>query len=82
MATLSLTIPNADVPDAMAAIEQVWKNDAVRLFFGNDQTAYGAATVTARAKALVAAWLVVSTKNYRTQRAQQAVQVGTEPVIT
>jgi hypothetical protein len=82
MASLTVNVPNADVPDALAAIERIWANDAVRLFFGGDATAYAASTPTVRAKACVGAWITVMTKNYRTEINQGAAPIGTEPAIS
>jgi hypothetical protein len=79
----AITIPNADVPDVVAAIEQIWMADAVRLFFGGDSAAYDAATLAVRGQALVKAWLIVTTKNYRTELNKQAAVVpGVEPGVS
>lgn len=81
MAILTVNVPNADVPDALAAIEQVWAGDAARLYFA-DRASYDAAPAAQRAKACVGAWLAVTTKNYRTTKNQVTAPAGTEPVIT
>ena len=81
MAVLSITVPNADVPDALAAIEQVWAGDAARLFFA-DRDAYDAAPAAARAAAGVGAWIAVTTMNYRTTQNQRAVTPGIEPNVS
>jgi hypothetical protein len=82
MASVTVTIPNADVADVFAAYTQAYRDDAIRLFYANDAVAYNNDTAANRGAALLKASIVVTTRNYRTNQAVLAVQPGTEPSIT
>jgi len=82
MAAISVNVPNADVPDALAALEQGWAGDAARLYFA-DRAAYDAANANQRAKACLAAFIAVSTRNYRQRELERTnIPIAVEPVIT
>ncbi len=86
MASVTLNIPNGDIPDVFAAYTEAWMVEAVRLFYGGSQAAYEADTMAARGAALLKASIVVTTRNYRTQQNLQSAMrdaaQGTEPAVT
>ena len=69
-----ITVPNADAPDLIAALEQRWKADAVRL----TTTAgleYDTLTPAQKVRAMTIAIYRVHTKNYRRVVAEEAIAV-------
>ncbi len=60
MANLTIRVPNADVPDVLAALEQQWSKEASRL-----NPLYSELTQAERAAACIGAYLRQSTRNYR-----------------
>jgi len=77
MATVSITVPNGDVPDVFAAHEAVYRDAAVRIFFANNDESYLAATQLAKAEALLKAGIIILTARYRYSKL-----TATEPVVT
>lgn len=82
MASVTITIANADVPDVLAAMEATWRKDAVALFFAGDDTAYDALTPAQKGRTLILADLTVRTINWRREQAQKAIPPATAPVVT
>lgn len=82
MASLTITIPTADVADTFAAFTQAWRDDAIRIFYGGDAVAYNTDTAANRGAALLKASIVVTVRDYRRNQNVLAVAPGTEPGIT
>jgi len=83
MANLTIRVPNADVPDVLAALEQQWSREASRI-----NPLYSDLTPAERAAACIGAYLRQTTRNFR--RAKEAERrrkletpiVVDEPIIT
>ena len=74
----TITIQNTDVSDALEAVEQVWKNDAERIF-GAD--VYGALGPVQKLQRCIIAMLRVRTRNVRREKAERAVVTPPEPDV-
>ncbi|MBK9019813.1 MAG: hypothetical protein IPL72_07340 [Sulfuritalea sp.] len=83
MANLTIRVPNADVPDVLAALEQQWSREASRL-----NPLYSDLTPAERASACIGAYLRQTTKNHRrSKEVERRRQLDTpivveEPAIT
>lgn len=83
MANLTIRVPNADVPDVLAALEQQWSKEASRI-----NPLYSDLTPAERASACIGAYLRQTTRNYRRskevgrRRQLDTPIVVEEPVIT
>lgn len=76
MATVSVDINNADVPEVLAAVEEQYRSHAINLFFSGNPATYDALSAQNKGKALLAAFLRVTTRNYRRRLAQEAVNTS------
>ena len=76
MPNFTITIAAADVADALTALEQRWKPDAIVLFFAGDKDAYEAATPAQRGKACLASSVRVAVRNLRRTQAEQGIVVA------
>lgn len=81
MANVTISIPNPDVPDALAALEQRFKSEAINMYFSGSPAGYDALSDANKGKALIGAFLTLLMRNYRKQQAEAAISV-TDPVIT
>lgn len=70
----AIEVPNADAPDVLAALEQRWKADAVRLVTGLGFV-YDDLPARHKMRACLVAQLRVITKNYRREAAERALAV-------
>lgn len=83
MAKVTLTVPNSDVLDVLAALEQAWSKEASRI-----NADYSTLLPAERAAACLGAYLRSITKGYRRQaeverrRQQETPIVVDEPGIT
>jgi len=83
MARVTLNVPNADLSDVLAALEQQWSKEASRI-----NPLYSDLTPAERAAACIGAYLRQTTRNFR--RAKEAERrrkletpiVVDEPIIT
>ena len=83
MANITLTIPNADVAEVLAAVESRWKPDAVRIAHGGDTAAFEALAPAQRLRQCLAAMLRVYVRNERRSKAErEAAQAVTEVDVT
>lgn len=83
MAKVTITVPNTDVPDVLAALEQAWSKEASRI-----NPDYSSLLPADRAAACLGAYLRSITKGYRRQaeverrRKLETPIVVDEPAIT
>ncbi len=70
MATLTVTVPNAKAAAVLAAIERLWKSEAVNLYYGGLPAGYEADTAQNQAQACIRAFL---TRAYQDEVRRQAV---------
>ena len=76
MATIpSITVPNPDASDVLAALEQQYRPHAINFFFAGDPAGYEALTGPQQARECIKAALRILTRNYRRALAEQAVSV-------
>ena len=73
MAVLSVTVPNADMPEVLAAIEKRWKPEAIKLM--GDEAAYDALTGNQKMQANLRVILRTYVRNERRAAAEQAIVV-------
>jgi hypothetical protein len=83
MANVTIRIPNADMADVLAALEEIWSKEASRL-----NPLYSDLTPAERAAACIGAYLRQTTKNHRrSKEVERRRQLDTpivvdEPTIT
>ncbi len=82
MATVTITIPNSDVADVVAAMDQRFRDMAIAELFPDDAVSYDALAAGAKGKAIVQALLMRITREYRNQQALRALPAPVTPPIT
>lgn len=81
MAQVTITIPDADVPDAIEAFEAVYLTDCITQFYGADPAAYATDTLRNRGANLIKTAIIVAVVERRRHKALAALSV-TVPVVT
>ena len=76
MANLTIRVPNADVPDVLAALEQQWSREASRL-----NPLYSDLTPAERASACIGAYLRQTTKNHRRSKEVERRRQLDTPIV-
>jgi len=72
----SITVPNPDAADVLAALERQYRSHAINFFFTGDPAGYDALTGPQQARECIKAALRILTRNYRRELAEQAVTVA------
>lgn len=76
MANLTIRVPNADVPDVLAALEQQWSKEASRI-----NPLYSDLTPAERASACIGAYLRQTTKNHRRSKEVERRRQLDTPIV-